>query len=82
MLRKVFKTGNSFVISLPKEALDLLGITEGSRVFVNIDRDRRQIVISPVVEQLAGAGIGDEYTGHVAEFIDQYRTALEALSNL
>ncbi len=32
MLRKVFRTGNSIVVSLPKEALDYLGISEGSEV--------------------------------------------------
>jgi len=41
MLGKVFKTGNSVVISLPKDALELLGISEGSDVFVDLDREKR-----------------------------------------
>jgi antitoxin component of MazEF toxin-antitoxin module len=32
MLRKVFRTGNSLVISLPKDVIELLGITEGGNV--------------------------------------------------
>lgn len=81
MLRKVFKTGNSVVISLPKDALDLLGITEGSDVSLDLDREKRRIVISSAEESLAEVGLDDEFSQQVAEFIDQYRPALEALAN-
>jgi putative addiction module antidote len=80
MLRKVFKTGNSVVISLSKEALDLLGISEGSDVSVDLDREKRQIIISPLEEPLAVAGVDEEFAQQVAEFIEQYRPALEALA--
>jgi len=80
MLRKVFKTGNSMVISLPKDALDLLGISEGSDVSLDLDREKRQIVISPVEEPLAVAGVDETYAQQVAAFIDQYRPALESLA--
>ena len=80
MIRKVFKTGNIVVISLPKEALSLLGISEGSDVSVDLDREKRQIVISPAVEPLAVIGVDEEFARQVAEFIDQYRPALEALA--
>jgi antitoxin component of MazEF toxin-antitoxin module len=42
MLRKVFRTGNSVVISLPREALEVLNIHEGTEVEGNIDRENRQ----------------------------------------
>jgi antitoxin MazE len=41
MLRKVFRTGNSVVISLPKEALELLGIAVGSDISFDLDREKR-----------------------------------------
>jgi hypothetical protein len=41
MLRKVFKTGNSVVISLPKNALEILCISEGSEVTLDLDRENR-----------------------------------------
>ena len=81
MLRKVFKTGNSVVVSLPKDALDLLGINEGSDVSIELDREKRQIVISSVEESLAEVGLDDEFSQQVTEFIDRYRPALEALAN-
>ena len=80
MLRKVFKTGNSVVISLPKDALDLLGIREGSDVSVDIDRENRQVIISPKEGSLAEAGVDEEYAKQVAEFINKYRLALDALA--
>jgi putative addiction module antidote len=80
MLRKVFKTGNSVVISLPKDALELLGISEGSDVSIDLDREKRQIVISSAEDPLARAGVDEAFAQQVSEFIDQYRPALEALA--
>jgi putative addiction module antidote len=80
MLRKVFKTGNSVVISLPKDALDLLGITEGSDVSVDLDRENQQVIISPAKGPLAVVGVDEEFAQQVSEFINQYRLALEALA--
>jgi putative addiction module antidote len=81
MLRKVFKTGNSVVISLPKEALELLGISEGSNISLDLDREKRQIILTPVEAPLATAGVDAEFARQVSEFIEQYRTALETLAN-
>jgi antitoxin MazE len=81
MLRKVFRTGNSMVVSLPKEALELLGIAEGSDVSLELDREKRQIILSPVETSLAAAGVDEEFARQVSEFIDQYRLALETLAN-
>lgn len=80
MLRKVFKTGNSLVISLPKDSLALLGISVGSEVSLDFNRDTKQIVISPVEEPLAVVGIDESFAQQVAEFIARYRSALEALA--
>jgi len=78
MVRKIFKTGNSMVVSLPKDTLDFLGLAEGAEVSVELDRERRQIVITPVGTVLPG--VNEEFAHQVAEFIEQYRPALEALA--
>jgi len=80
MLRKVFKTGNSVVVSLPKEALDYLGLQEGADVTVDLDRDGRQIIIAPAELPLAVAGVDETFARQVAEFIEEYRPALDALA--
>ena len=80
MVRKVFKTGNSTVISIPKEVLEYLELKEGMEVSVDLDREKRQIVIALMGKPLAIAGVDEVFTRQVAEFIEQYRPALEALS--
>jgi len=79
MLRKIFKTGNSVVVSLPKEAIEYLQIEEGSEVNIELDRENRQIIIVPADPQQIG-GVDQEFARQVAEFIEQYRPALEELA--
>ena len=79
MHRKVFKTGNSLVVSLPKDLLESLGMQDGTDVSVELDRQNRQILIRPAEIPLAG-DLSQEFARQVNEFIDQYRPALEALS--
>ncbi|MGB7114833.1 MAG: AbrB/MazE/SpoVT family DNA-binding domain-containing protein [Anaerolineales bacterium] len=80
MLLNVFRTGNSVVVSLPKDALELLGIRAGADVSVDLDRENRQIVIALVEEPLAMVSVDKAYAKQVADFIEQYRPALEARS--
>ena len=79
MHRKVFKTGNSLVVSLPKDLLESLGMQDGTDVSVELDRKNRQILIRPAELPLAG-DLSQDFAQQVNEFIDQYRPALEALS--
>jgi antitoxin MazE len=81
MVRKTFRTGNSIVISLPRQAREYLGIHEGTKVSVELDRQRRQIVIAPIGVHTTLAGVDEEFAHQVKEFIEHYQTALEALAN-
>ncbi|MGB2909175.1 MAG: AbrB/MazE/SpoVT family DNA-binding domain-containing protein [Anaerolineales bacterium] len=76
----MFRTGNSVAVSLPKDALELLGIRVGADVSVDLDRENRQIVIALVEEPLAMVSVDKAYAKQVADFIEQYRPALEARS--
>jgi putative addiction module antidote len=78
MIRKVFKAGNSLVVSMPKEAIQLLALTEGSDVSVTINEARDQIIIEAVHPELAGVSKG--FAQQVTEFVTQYRPALEELA--
>jgi putative addiction module antidote len=78
MVRKIFRTGDSIVVAIPREALSLLGLGEGDEVAVEVDQERQQIVISPV--SLAVPDIDREFARQVAAFIEEYRPALEALA--
>jgi putative addiction module antidote len=79
MVRKIFKTGNSIVVSLPKSALEQLGMDEGADVQVELDKENRQIVIRPVELPIAGS-IDEEFARQVSDFIEKYRPALESLA--
>jgi antitoxin MazE len=78
MLRKIFRAGNSLVISLPREAVDLLGADEGSEVELELDRLQRRLIVSPVEQQIPG--IDQEFAAQIAEFIETYRPALDKLA--
>jgi len=80
MLRKVFRTGNSTVVSLPKDVTDPLGVKDGSDVSVELDREHGQIIIRPVVLPIAAAGVDQEFARQVSEFIAEYRPALQSLA--
>lgn len=76
MLRKVFKTGNSLVVSLPREILDALGLSDGSQVLLTLGDGR--IIVRP--EHQAVPGVDENFARQLVEFIDKYRPALEALA--
>jgi len=76
MHRKVFKTGNSLVVSIPKNILDPIGIAEGNEVSIELDKKNQQIIIQPVNI----SSIDEEFTKQVSKFIERYRPALEALA--
>jgi len=79
MQRKIFKTGNSLVVSLPKELLEPLGISDGTDVSVELNRKKTEIVIRPTRSPLA-AEVDEVFAQQVNDFIEEYRPALEALA--
>jgi antitoxin component of MazEF toxin-antitoxin module len=78
MRRKVFRTGNCIVVSLPRDALDFLGIVEGSEVSVEFDREQQRLLITPL--QTGRSAIDEDFAQQVSEFIERYRPALQALA--
>jgi putative addiction module antidote len=79
MIRKIFKTGNSLVVSLPKEVLEPLGISDGADVSVELNRANSEIVIRRAADNLV-PGVDEGFARHVSEFIEEYRPALEQLA--
>ncbi|MFZ2096915.1 MAG: AbrB/MazE/SpoVT family DNA-binding domain-containing protein [Anaerolineales bacterium] len=80
MIRHLFKTGNSIVLSLPKEVLDDLGIKGGEKVNLELDREQHRIIITPVEKSVAIAGVNEEFARQVNEFIELYHPALDELA--
>ncbi len=80
MLRRLFKTGNSVVLSVPREMLESLGLAEGENVSLELDRKQQRMIIKPVEKPLAVAGVDADFARQVNEFIEQYRPALDELA--
>jgi putative addiction module antidote len=78
MPRKIFRTGNSTVVSLPAEVLEQVGLTLGDSVSVVADPEQRQIIIAPIEAPLPG--VRPDLLERVDRFIEQYRPALETLA--
>ena len=79
MVRKVFKAGNSLVISLPKESLSQLNLAEGSQVSLRVDEENNQIILEPAQTNDL-AGIDATFAQQLDEFIETYRPALNELA--
>ena len=80
MIRRLFKTGNSVVLSIPQEILDNLGVANGGRVSIEMDKQQKRAVITPLEKPLSSVGVDKEFARQVTEFIDRYRPALEELA--
>jgi putative addiction module antidote len=80
MIRRLFKTGNSIVVSIPREILDGLNLDDGNSLSLEMDQEHQRIVLTPVDKPVAIAGVNENFAHQVNEFISHYRTALEELA--
>jgi len=78
MVRKLFRTGGNVVVSLPKEMLDALQLAEGEDASVELDAEHGRIVIAPSTTD--AEAVEAEFAKQVADFIERYRPALDALA--
>ena len=78
MIRHLFKTGNSIVLSLPKDVLNDLDLKGGESVNLELDHEHHRVIITPVEKPIAG--VNEEFARQVNEFIRQYRPALDELA--
>lgn len=75
MRRKIFKAGNSLVISLPAAWVRDRGLKDGSEVELRVAEAGR-LEVQPAVEH----GVSTEFAQQVDAFIDHYREALDELA--
>jgi antitoxin component of MazEF toxin-antitoxin module len=78
MVQLVVRTGDGLAVLLPDEAIERLGLHEGSEVAVAFAPDGRQMLIAP-----AGVDLDDidpEFARQLDAFIAHYRPALVALA--
>lgn len=78
MPRKIFRTGNSAVVSLPNDALESVGLSLGDEVMVRADPEQGCIIITPASPTLPG--VRPSFLEQVDRFIERYGPALEQLA--
>lgn len=77
-VRKIFKAGNSSVISLPASMLKTLGLREGSHVSVEINREGREIVLKPIV--VKNSNVSVDFVRIVDKLMVDYEYAVRRLA--
>lgn len=77
-VRKVFKAGNSSVVSLPADMLKALGIKDGSHFSVELNREKRELILKPVVVKSSNMSI--DFVRLVDKLLIDYDFALRRLS--
>lgn len=80
MGRKIFRSGNSTVVSLPPEVLERLDLEPGDEVNVVADPERGRIVVTPT--GTAGSRDSLEIRERLSELIERYAPALERLAEM
>jgi len=81
MLRKIFKTGNSVVVSLPQEYLDALGLQLGGEVELELDRKARTLTMIPQTPAPESVGIDADFAAQLEAFIADYGATLNELAD-
>ncbi|MGD8794677.1 MAG: AbrB/MazE/SpoVT family DNA-binding domain-containing protein [Anaerolineae bacterium] len=79
MARKVFRSGNSAVVSIPPEVLEVVGLQTGDAVTVVADVEGQRIIVTPATPDLPG--VRQDLLEQVDRFIQRYRPALEKLAS-
>lgn len=74
MTQKVLKVGDSAAVTIPKKFLLELGLKIGDQVTIQVDKQKRVVVISPLLK------VDKELLDWTGKFVEKYRPALEALA--
>lgn len=51
MIRKIFKTGHSWAVSVSKQLLEDIGLKPGDEVAITSDKNNGRLIISPAKKQ-------------------------------
>ena len=76
MARRIFRAGNSNVVSLSLDVLEAVGLGMGDEVHIVADSQNSRIIITPS----ASLEVRPDLLERVNRFIDSYQPALEALA--
>lgn len=76
--QKLYRTGNSISVTVPKEYLKDLNLRIGSEVMV--EKNGQKLTVTPKIRTLA-SGVDQRFVKMVDEFINDHEDVLQKLSN-
>jgi putative addiction module antidote len=62
MRRKIFKSGNSTVVSLPPEIVEHLGVSLGDEVEIEFGENEHEVLIAPLKASMTIEGVDEDFT--------------------
>lgn len=80
LTQKLYKSGNSVAVTIPKEYLKELGLRDGSQVLVDQDPDAGIIIISRKSNKKISSRISPEFMKWLDSFNKEYSPALKELA--
>lgn len=80
LAQKLFKNGNSIVVTIPREYLKELNLRDGSEVLMQQDSDSESIVISKKIGKKTSQKITPEFFDWLESFNEKYGPALKELA--
>jgi antitoxin component of MazEF toxin-antitoxin module len=78
MVRKLFLTGNTLAVAIPRAAAEAVGLQGGDYVEIECDPDAGAILVWPR-DARQRLGLTSQYVEMVGEFLRDYGDALAAL---
>ncbi len=78
MVRKLFHTGNSLAVGIPRAAADAVALQAGDYVEIECDADAGALLLWPRAARQR-LGLTSQYVEMVADFLRDYGEALAAL---
>ncbi len=76
LTQKLYKTGNSVAVTIPKEYLEELNLKEGK--LVTIKKRGQELVVTPKTTVVAG--VDQKFARMIDEFINEHEDVLRELS--
>lgn len=77
LTQKLYKSGNSVAVTIPKEYLEELNLKEGKLVVV--EKRGQELVVTPK-KAVPASGVNQKFAKMVDEFINEHEDVLQELS--
>jgi hypothetical protein len=79
VVAKLLNSGNSVLVSPTRAVVRRPKLEKGSGITASLDKEQGVLAAKPATEALSG--LDREFSRQVADFIEEYRLALEALAS-